>query len=88
MVARRLKAALRSPAYGKPSFHLATRWPSSATASNVRSRQFSRKDYLGLFKTISTATASHDLKTGTDLGLLLKQGEKAMTPYSFPSGRP
>ena len=47
-------------------------------------RHFSRKDYLTLFTTISTATASRDLKSGTDSGSLQKQGEKAMTLYSFP----
>jgi Fic family protein len=46
-------------------------------------RTFSRKDYLALFKTISTATASRDLKHGVDSGLLQKQGEKAQTAYEF-----
>ncbi len=48
-------------------------------------RQFSRKDYLGLFKTISisTATASRDLKSGVESGLLLRTGEKALTLYTF-----
>lgn len=46
-------------------------------------RQFSRKNYLTYFKTLSTATASRDLKLGVDKGLLRKQGEKANTRYGF-----
>ncbi len=44
---------------------------------------FSRKDYLKLFKTISSATASRDLKYGTEKKVLSKQGEKAKTSYHF-----
>jgi len=47
------------------------------------SKQFSRKDYLNYFKTISTATASRDLKLGVDEGLLLKSGARANTAYRF-----
>ncbi|HQO09544.1 MAG TPA: Fic family protein [Clostridiales bacterium] len=46
-------------------------------------KEFSRKDYLRLFKDISTATASRDLKSGTESGLLLKKGDKNMTVYLF-----
>jgi len=45
--------------------------------------QFSRKDYLNHFKTISTATSSRDLKTGVELGLLDKMGERAQSVYRF-----
>jgi Fic family protein len=45
--------------------------------------EFSRKDYIRLFKNISTATASRDLKSGADSGLLLKKGEKNITVYVF-----
>jgi Fic family protein len=44
---------------------------------------FSRKDYMLLFKTISTATASRDLKYGTDKKLLKKQGDKNNSKYTF-----
>lgn len=44
---------------------------------------FTRKDYLKLFKEISTATASRDLKLGVELKQLSKQGEKAQTTYGF-----
>ena len=47
------------------------------------SKQFSRKDYLNYFKTISTATASRDLKLGVDKGLLIKSGARANTAYRF-----
>lgn len=45
--------------------------------------QFSRKDYMKLHKTVSTATASRDLKAGVDVGMLSRQGDKASTVYHF-----
>jgi hypothetical protein len=45
--------------------------------------EFSRKHYLELFRTLSTATASRDLKEGVDQGLRSKSGEKALTRYQF-----
>lgn len=54
------------------------------TAENrLRGRQFTRKEYLELFKTISTATASRDLKSGVDSGLLSRTGDKRNALYSF-----
>ncbi len=44
-------------------------------------QQFSRKDYMSVFKDISSATASRDLKKGIELNLLEKQGEKNRTIY-------
>lgn len=44
---------------------------------------FSRKDYIKLHKTISTATASRDLQQGVADGILEKSGEKAQTVYRF-----
>jgi Fic family protein len=44
---------------------------------------FSRKDHLLLSKTISSATASRDLKEGVDSGLLEKRGDRAATRYRF-----
>ena len=44
---------------------------------------FPRKQYLDFFKTISTATASRDLKWGIENNILSKQGDKAMTTYSY-----
>ena len=45
------------------------------------SGDFTRQDYMKLFKDISSATASRDLKTGVDMGLLAKTGEKRNTTY-------
>lgn len=45
--------------------------------------EFSRKDYLGIFKNISTATASRDLKYGLEQFLLNKSGAKNKTRYLF-----
>jgi Fic family protein len=44
---------------------------------------FSRKAYMLFQKIISSATASRDLKSGVDLNILLKEGEKARTEYKF-----
>ncbi|MDF1796113.1 MAG: Fic family protein [Coxiellaceae bacterium] len=62
--------------------------PKSATdrlmiAKGEFNTAFSRKMYCELFKTISTATASRDLKLGIEQGLLLKSGDKRATMYTF-----
>ena len=46
--------------------------------------EFSRKDYLSVFKEISTATASRDLKLGIELGMFEKEGDKIKTIYRMP----
>jgi Fic family protein len=46
-------------------------------------RSFSRKDYLELFPSLSTATASRDLKLGVDQFLLTKTGDKSQARYLF-----
>lgn len=51
--------------------------------AKLGNRNFSRKDYLELFKTISTATASRDLKYGTDSGFLTRSGDKRNAFYFF-----
>jgi len=51
------------------------------------SKTFSRRDYLTLFKSISTATASRDLLIGVKSGRLKKTGEKALTSYSFTKAK-
>lgn len=50
---------------------------------HFQDRSFSRKDYLALFKTMSTATASRDLALGVQLKVLKKSGLKAMATYQF-----
>ncbi len=42
---------------------------------------FSRKDYLDVFKDISTSTASRDLKKGVELNLFERKGDKNNTLY-------
>jgi Fic family protein len=43
--------------------------------------KFTRKDYMNVFKDISSATASRDLKKGVELKLFEKKGEKNKTYY-------
>jgi Fic family protein len=47
--------------------------------------QFTRKDYMDIFKDISSATASRDLKKGVELNLFEKLGEKNKTIYRLKS---
>lgn len=42
---------------------------------------FSRKDYMAVFKDISTSTASRDLKEGVALGMFTRHGDKRNTIY-------
>jgi Fic family protein len=44
---------------------------------------FTRKDYMNIFKDISTATASRDLRYGVEQGLLKKEGDKRKTSYQI-----
>jgi Fic family protein len=48
-----------------------------------RKTEFSRKDYLLFFKTISTATASRDLALGVSARKLKKTGTQATAKYRF-----
>jgi Fic family protein len=48
---------------------------------SLNKSDFTRKDYMDVFKDISSATASRDLKKGTELGLFEKFGEKNKTMY-------
>jgi Fic family protein len=48
-------------------------------------REFTRKDYLAFFKTISTATASRDLASGVRIKTLKRSGQKALSRYQFQS---
>lgn len=65
--------------------------PQKVTASDrlevakehFKKKQFNRKEYMTLHKTISTATASRDLKAGTDHYLLTIEGEKSIRRYRF-----
>lgn len=48
---------------------------------SLNKTEFNRKDYMNIFKDISSATASRDLKKGVELNLLEKIGEKNKTIY-------
>ena len=48
---------------------------------SLNKNDFSRKDYMDIFKDISSATASRDLKKGVELDLFEKIGEKNKTIY-------
>ena len=45
--------------------------------------EFTRKDYMSYFKTISTATASRDLQFAVESGLITKFGDKNKTTYEI-----
>jgi Fic family protein len=65
--------------------------PRKATPTNriemahehFKDSQFTRKDYLNLHKTISTATASRDLAHAVASGTLSMTGDKALSRYRF-----
>ncbi|MGB0522665.1 MAG: Fic family protein [Flammeovirgaceae bacterium] len=46
-------------------------------------KEFKRKDYLNLFKDISSATASRDLKAGVNQKLFAKKGDKRTAIYQI-----
>ena len=50
---------------------------------SVGPKEFSRKDYMNVFKDISTATASRDLKNAIDQLKILKIGEKRLARYKI-----
>lgn len=54
--------------------------------SSLNKSEFSRKDYMDIFKDISSATASRDLKKGVDINLFQKIGEKNKTKYIMKTG--
>lgn len=49
----------------------------------IGTKSFSRKDYLVNFREISEATASRDLKWGTEQAILIKSGDKRLTKYEY-----
>lgn len=50
-------------------------------------KEFSRLDYMKMIKTISTATASRDLKMGVDIGCFSKTGHQNRSRYKFKNSR-
>ena len=51
--------------------------------AHIHQAQFSRKDYQLFHKTLSTASASRDLKRAVVEDILLKKGEQRNTKYTF-----
>ncbi len=51
--------------------------------TSIGIKEFSRKDYMDIFKNISSSTASRDLKKGVDEGILKINGEKNKTRYTL-----
>lgn len=49
----------------------------------IGTTSFTRQDYLRRFKEISPATASRDLRTAVDAGVLKRSGDKRMSRYVF-----
>jgi Fic family protein len=47
------------------------------------SEYFTRQNYMRVYKEISSATASRDLKLAVENGILLKSGDKRMSKYKF-----
>lgn len=54
---------------------------------SLRIDEFSRKEYMEIFKDISTATASRDLKEGVKSGLFVKKGDKRNTVYKLTEAK-
>ena len=52
---------------------------------SMKITSFSRKDYMEVFKDISSATASRDLQQGVKMGLFDKTGDKRNTVYRYKS---
>ncbi len=49
--------------------------------SSLGFNEFTRKDYMNTFKSISSSTATRDLKKGIELGLFNKIGEINKTKH-------
>lgn len=50
-------------------------------ASVEQAKSFTRKDYMQVFKSLSTATASRDLNTALKSGVLKRMGEGNQARY-------
>lgn len=50
---------------------------------SLAKEEFTRKDYMNVFKDISPATASRDLKKGVELQLFSRKGDKNRTVYKL-----
>jgi len=50
---------------------------------SLSQKEFTRKDYMNIFKNISSSTASRDLKKGIEIGMLIKLGKMNKTKYQL-----
>lgn len=50
---------------------------------SLEMKEFTRKDYMNVFKSISSATASRDLKKGLEMKIFEKTGDKNLTLYKL-----
>jgi Fic family protein len=55
----------------------------SRARDHFKKKSFSRKEYMEVFKSISSATASRDLKEGVSEKILSIKGEKSLARYVF-----
>lgn len=55
-----------------------------AFLTQLSTEQFTRKDYLAYFRTLSTTTASRDLQRAVEAGLLERIGDKRTARYRQP----
>lgn len=55
---------------------------------SLQLKSFTRKDYMQVFKQLSSASASRDLKAGIEQGLFTKSGDKNLTTYQIKDGLP
>jgi len=53
---------------------------------SLNKSEFTRKDYMDIFKDISSATASRDLKKGLEIEIFEKIGERNKTKYRLKTG--
>jgi Fic family protein len=50
---------------------------------SLKKNSFTRKNYMQVYKQLSSASASRDLKTGIEMGLFSKSGDKRLTTYNL-----
>lgn len=53
---------------------------------SLNKMEFTRKDYMNIFKDISSSTASRDLKKGVEINLFEKTGAQNKTKYRLKTG--
>jgi Fic family protein len=54
---------------------------------SLKPERFTRKDYMNVFKNLSTASASRDLKRGVTMGYFISSGANRLTTYTLNDER-